>query len=310
MRPFRFPSLLLLLAFHQLPFVLSSQHDLRKDRVFFDKQVGEYQAWLNSSGLGNFFKTENITVTPDKVTLYLASAKKSYSCDSLQSAWEEIRKAFNKTHQYKQLFHEKLLETWSILTELPTDSMEIVLHCQDPSRFSVRIYGDIDGRILAEEQNVETLGSVIVKIPYNQLKSIHTGGRFDSLGKFETVGKVRKAVGDFLLKSWYKGKGTPILYNVRIDTSRTYFHEFTWEFSHLSYEVLEEGFYEYHRIKVEIQDRNNNIEISWQFTGKYGAGVLFPPRKNDYKLMEIKYKEQEMDYETKMFKKALEYLKK
>ena len=197
-----------------------------------------------------------------------------------------------------------------MLTELPTDSMEIVLHCQDPAHFKVRIYGDPDGRILTEEQNLKSLGSDIIKIPYNQLKSIHTGGRLDSLGKHETVGKVRQSIGDFLLNRWYKGKGTPILYNVRIDTSRSYYHEFTWEFSRLSHEVLEEGFYEYHRIKIEVQNRNNNIEISWQFTGKYGAGVLFPPRKNDYKLMEINYKREEEDYETKLFKKITEHLQK
>ncbi|TAK44431.1 MAG: hypothetical protein EPO28_04890 [Saprospiraceae bacterium] len=310
MKPLPFTLLFLAFGFLLLPFISFAQHDLRENQAFFNSQMKEYQTWLDSNDLGNFFKTERLLVAPDKLTLYLFSASAKPSCDSLQAVWEQIGKAFDKEHHRKQLFHEKLLETWSVLTELPTDSMEILLRCDDPAKFSVRIYGEADGRILADEQNMKSLGSGTIEIPFNQLREIHTGGRLDSLGKKKTVGQVRLAIGDYLRK-FYKGKGTPVLYNVRIDTSMSYYQEFTWEFTHLSNAVLkDEGFYEYHRIKIEVQDRNDKLEVSWQFTGKFGSGILFPPRRNDYKLVETYYPGAEKQYEYDLFKKITEYLQK
>ena len=290
---------------------LFAQHDLRQDEAFFASQMQEYQTWLDSTGLDNFFKTERISVTPERLTLHLGSAAVPPSCDSLEAVWEQIGSAFDKEHQHKQLFHEKLLETWSVMTELPTDSMEIQLDCGDPAKFNVRIHGEADGRILFDEQNQQSLGSGTITIPFNQLRDIHTGGRLDSLGKKRTVRQVRIFIADYLRKVHYNGKGTPVLYNVRIDTSMSYYNEFTWEFTHLSHEVLEdEGFYEYHRIKIEVQDRNNQLEIGWQFTGKFGSGILFPPRRNDYKLMATYYPDKEKEYEDDLFKKIIEHLKK
>ncbi|MCF8247776.1 MAG: hypothetical protein K9J37_22025 [Saprospiraceae bacterium] len=311
MKNFRFLPALLFTLFFCFPKDLSAQHDLVQNDSFFTVHMKEYQAWLDSNGLGIFFRTERLSVAPDKLMLYLTAAPQVASCDSLQATWEEIGKAFDKAHFHKQLFHEKLLETWSVMTELPTDSMEIIIRCDDPSYFNVRIYGEPGGRILADEQNMKALGGGIVKVPFNQLNTIHTGGRLDSLGRLRTVRKVRLAIGDYLLNHHYKDKGTPILYNVRIDTSASYYNEFTWEFTHLSNEVLkDEGYYEYHRIKIEVQDRNNNLEVTWQFTGKFGSGILFPPRRNDYKLMETYYREDEKEYEADLFKKITEYLQK
>ena len=290
---------------------LSAQHSLVDDKDFFASRMLEYQVWLDSNGLGTFLKTNQVLVTPEKLTLYLAPAHADLTCDMLQATWEEIGKTFDKTHRHKQLFHEKLLETWSVLTELPTDSMEIILRCNDPDKFNVRIYGETDGRILADEQNMKALGSGTLSIPFDQLRDIHTGGRLDSLGKKRTVRQVRLAVADYLLNVHYKGKGTPILYNVRIDTTLSFFNEFTWEYTHLSDEVIkDEGFYEYHRIKVQVQDRNEQIEITWQFTAKFGSGILFPPRRNDYKLVETYYPGKEKDYEEGLFKKIIESLQK
>lgn len=293
-----------------LPVFSFSQPGLQQDAAFFQAQAQEFQSWLEANQMHLAFRTDGLDVRPDKVVLYITSAGEDPKCDYLQAAWESWQKQFNKEHRFRQLFHEKLLETWSVLAELSVDSTEILIRCLGQGSFTVRIFGETDGRILAEENDLKAMGADVIPIPFEDLKEVYTGGRLDSLGRKLTVRKVRLAVGDYLLNHWYKGKGTPILYNVRIDTSASYYNEFTWEFSHLNNEVLEDGYFEYHRIKIEIQERNNKLELGWQFTGKFGSGILFPPRRNDYKLMETYYKEDLEAYEEKLFRKITEYLQK
>lgn len=289
---------------------LSGQSDLRQDSAFFVKQEQEYQRWLEANELDRTLRTDGVDVQSDRVLLFLTFSGNSSRCDSLQAAWDSWESQFNKTHRWRQLFHQKLLETWSVLSELSVDSTEIVVRCDGHGLFNIRIFGQADGRILAQGNQLRAMGGGVIPIPFENLKDIYTGGRIDSLSNKLTVRKVRLAVGDYLLNHWYKGKGTPILYNVRIDTTASYYNEFTWEFTHLSHEVLEEGYYEYHRIKIEVQERNGQLELTWQFTGKFGSGILFPPRRNDYKLMETYYKEDMEAYEEKLFKKITEYLQK
>lgn len=293
-----------------LPGLLLSQVDFRKDAGFFRNQEQEFQHWLEANELHLVFRTNGLDIQSDKVTVFLTYAGEAPRCDFLQNAWESAEKVFNKEHHFEQLFHEKLLDTWSVLTELSPKKVEIIVRCADDGLFNVRIFGESDGRILAEENDRKAMGNGTIPIPFEGLKEVYTGGHLDSLARKLTVRKVRLAVADYLLNQWYKGKGTSILYNVRIDTLNSYFTEFTWEFSRLSNEVLEDGYFEYHRIHIQVQERNDKLELSWQFTGKYGSGILFPPRKNDYKLMETYYKEELENYEKTLFKKITEFLQK
>ena len=292
------------------PIVLFGQYDLRVDSAFFAVQEQEFQHWLEANEMDQTFRTDGIEVETGHVLLFLTFAGDAARCDSLQAAWDSWERQFNRTHRSRQLFHQKLLETWSVLAELSVDSTEIIIRCDGQGLFNIRIFGQADGRILAQGNELKAMGGGVIPIPFENLKEVYTGNRIDSINRKLSVRKVRVAVGDYLLNEWYKGKGTPILYNVRIDTSASYYNEFTWEFTHLSHEVLEEGYYEYHRIKIEVQERNDQLEMTWEFTGKFGSGILFPPRRNDYKLMETYYKDDMEAYEEKLFRKITEYLQK
>jgi len=111
------------------------------------------------------------------------------------------------------------------------------------------------------------------------------------------------------LTQYYKGKGTPILWRAKIDTSFALYDEFVMEVTHLSEEVCPDGYFEYHRIYVKGLQKGDDVELSWEFQAKYGSGIAFPPRKNDYKDMEPKYKEELEEYQNRLFKKLLEYLR-
>lgn len=293
-----------------LPVLAFSQYDLRQDSAFFAAQEQEFQRWLEANDMAFTFRTDGVGVDPDRVYLFLTFAGEDPQCESLQSVWDSWERQFNMAHGFQTLFHEKLLQTWSVLSELSVDSTEIIVRCKGQGLFNMRIFGRADGRIFSQGNELRVMGGGVIPIPFDNLKEIYTGGRIRNIDRKLTVRKVRMAVGDYLLNYWYKGKGTPILYNVRVDTSASYYNEFTWEFTHLSHEVLEEGYYEYHRIRIEVRERNDQLELTWDFTGKFGSGILFPPRRNDYKLMETYYKDDLEAYEKKLFRKITEFLQK
>lgn len=292
------------------PALAFSQFDLQRDSAFFAAQESEFQSWLKANDMDLTFRTDGVSIDSDRVYLFLTFAGEDPACESLQTIWDSWERQFNMAHGFRKLFHEKLLETWSVLSELSVDSTEIVVRCKGQALFNIRIYGRADGRILTQGNEMKIMGGGVIPIPFETLKEVYTGGRNSNIDHKLSVRKVRLAVGDYLLNHWYEGKGTPILYNVRVDTSASYYNEFTWEFSHLSHEVLDEGFYEYHRIRIEVRERNDQIELTWDFTGKFGSGILFPPRRNDYKLMETYYKDDLEAYEKKLFRKITEYLQK
>jgi hypothetical protein len=81
------------------------------------------------------------------------------------------------------------------------------------------------------------------------------------------------------------------------------------EVSHLSDEICPDGFFEYHRLYLKGVQKGDDVELSWEFQGKYGSGIVFPPRKNDYKDMDPKYKDNLEEYQSHLYKKLLEYLR-
>ena len=299
-----------LYIFMVLPAILPAQHSLLQDSVFINARIQDYQDWLDTFGLSEVLVIRNHSIHPEKLLLTLASAHNKYNCREVQETWKSWYSSFNQSHKGNKLLHEKLIEVLSVLTEISTDSLEIEVKCEEGDGFLIKIFSDQQKRIRLKDHFIETQGEGIFAIPMLDVFKINAGVRLDSLSRDLTLRRVRLAIGDYLLNKWYKGKGTPVLYNVRIDTSSSFAHEFSWEFTHLSHEVLkDEGYYEYHRVGVKIQDLNGFIQVNWSFTGKYGSGILFPPRKNDYKLMEIEHSEEVHEYEEKLFKSVNEYLK-
>ncbi len=111
------------------------------------------------------------------------------------------------------------------------------------------------------------------------------------------------------LINYYKPKGTPILWKARVDSSFSTFEEFVLEVTHLSNEICPDNYFEYHRIYIKGVQKGADVELSWEFQGKYGSGIIFPPRKNDYKDMDLRYKNNLEDYQSRLFKKLLDYLR-
>ncbi len=279
-------------AIAQSPF----EEDLRGYEDFFRAKAVEYQKWIEGIGLRHIFRVDSITVAPQKVTLFLSGAfQGARVCDSLQCAWERLEQ--ENFQNYGQYFRERLLKRWAFLAEIHESQAEVIIQCHQPAHFWVRL-SSAQGRTLKEGRSVRS-GVLQVSLP-TSLREANLGeGR--AIIPNQPAAIVCAKARQFLI-NYYKPKGTPILWRARIDTSFVTFDEFILEITHLSHEICPDGYYEYHRISVICVQRGSDTELSWEFQGKYGSGILFPPRKNDYKDLSERYKENLEDYQRRLFR--------
>ena len=287
------------------PFQLSAQPvDLRQDKAFFQKKRPEFQSWLRQNQLGDVFYADSVAVSAKKVTLFLRAAYQGARvCDSLQCAWDRLEKNNRKFNG--QPFHERLLHKWAFLAEVHVEQAEVVVRCHEPAHFLAKI-SSRNGRIPVEGRNIRSAAIPDVRLPAS-LDGMNVGDN-SAIVPGKNVRAVCTQARRYLT-NFYKPKGTPILWKARIDTTYALIDEFVLEVTHLNFEICPDGFFEYHRIYVKGTQKGDDVELSWEFQGKYGSGIVFPPRKNDYKDMDLRYKTNLENYQRQLFKKLLDYLR-
>ena len=287
-----------------LPSVSGQGLDLRKDMAFFKAKVPEFQVWLRQNQLDGIFIADSVAASPKKVTLFLKAAYKGTRvCDSLQCAWDRLEK--NNFRLNGQFFRERLLHKWAFLAEVHPANAEVIVRCHEPAHFLARI-NSTNGRVPLDGRSVRSGAVADVKLPQS-LQGINVGENTVLL-----PGKKVEAVCTNARRfpiAHYKPKGTPVLWKAKVDSSYSAVDEFVLEVTHLSYEICPDGYFEYHRIDVKGVQKGDDVELTWEFQGKYGSGILFPPRKNDYKDMSLRYKDSLEEYQRRLFKKLLEYLR-
>ena len=278
--------------------------DLRQDRAFFQNKKTDFTQWLRQNQLGHIFKADSVAVSAKKVTLYLRPTHDSkLACDSIQCAWTKLEQTNKKING--QFFHERLLHKWAFLAEIHPDQAEVVVRCHEPAHFLAKIYRR-DGKIPVEQRSLRS-GTVIEVSTPASLQGVNTGDN-KILVRGKKVNAVCGSARRFLTNH-YKTKGTPVLWKAKVDTSYTAYDEFVLEVTHLNNEICPDGYFEYHRVYVKGLQKGDDVEISWEFQGKYGSGIIFPPRKNDYKDMDLRYKSNLEEYQKRLFKKLTDYLR-
>ncbi|MFN4257481.1 MAG: hypothetical protein ACK4Q5_20970 [Saprospiraceae bacterium] len=295
----------ILLVLSVSPIFCQKAEDLRQDAAFFRKKLPEFRQWLAENRLDNVFAADSLAVSAERVTLFLKpSFEGRRVCDSMQCAWNELESANRDLNG--QFFHERLLRKWAFLAEVREDQAEVVVRCHQPPHFLARIYGK-NGQIPIEGRSIRTASLVEVQLPPTAVEGANAGDNATFIpGK--KVGAVCASAKKFFVK-WYSDKGTPVLYSARIDTSFSFEDEFVVEVTHLSNEICPDGYFEFHRIHVSGRQRGDDVELKWEFQGKYGSGIIFPPRKNNYKDMELRYRAELETYQHTLFKLLLDYLR-
>ena len=279
--------------------------DLRADASFFREKIGDMNAWFEKNQLGDLFKADSVQVERNRVTLYVRPAKQNgQSCVHMQNAWNEVQKANRKASG--EDFHHRLLHKWAFLAEVHEDQAEVVVRCHDPAHFRARIYNG-KGNIPVELRSVRSGAMMQIALPQSFQEINNSASKAIIANK--NVGDVCTKARTWLV-NFYKSKGTPILWRARIDESYALYDEFVIEVTHISNEICPDGYFEYHRINVSGVQKGPDVELTWDFQGKYGSGIIFAPRKNDYKdLNNQKYGSYHAEYQRRLFNRMVYHLR-
>ncbi|MBK7871891.1 MAG: hypothetical protein IPJ74_15035 [Saprospiraceae bacterium] len=284
---------------------LFSQSDFRQDSTFLREKVEDYRAWLTINQLDELFAIDTLNILSNKVIMTLIPSSNNPVCDTLQATWSLLKREFWLQHQVH--FHEHLFEKFLFQFELPADSAELFISCKDDSNFKVRIFFQ-DGKIELEEYNLKSMGNGSFSILIDSLQNFNAGGRLQKLERsnFETITQQIQR----FFEEYYQNRGF-WLRKALLITKQSFYNELNLEISHLKNEVVQDGYFEYHNIKVNILQEGPEVKVNWKFQGKYGSGIFSPPRQpKDYKDMELTYREELEEYEYYLFRRLEDHLHK
>lgn len=286
-----------------------AQNDLREYNAFFIRQLTEYQEWLGVTGFNQVLRADSLQVARNNVTLFLGSPyNDTYTRekpDSLSVAWENLKNEYfttTGTHLYEELFN-----TFFFLMEIDRQQAEIQILGKESFLFRVQIDYQHQQVVLKEEiATIKANGTI--EIPPIQLKNISKPAS-DQISDL-TLREVRENISSCLTE-YYSEKGT-ILHDAEIRIIADYAYELVFEVTKLSNEILRNDdwfkFFEYIRIAVKVEKHNGNVAIVYDIQGKYGSGIFCPPRRNEYKSIEVHFPGYMDDYEIMIKNKIRKYL--
>lgn len=293
--------------FFFLSLSVKAQKNLKEDRIFFKQKTVEFNQWLINKKLHQLLRVDSFRIETNHLYLFLGSPYNdtytNENPDSLSVAWNSSKKVFKKRTNFS--LSERLFNTWTFMCETGRDSVSIHIKGKNSFLFSVEI-GSKKNQLYCKEKIAAPKREGSITINPLEIKSFRTH-TIDSLHckQFEEVKNSIKEC----LHNYYQKRGTQILHSADVKI-RSGEHELLFEITYVSNEILNDiGFFEYIWIAIKVeQNENKQIRIAYDLQGKYGPGIIFPPRKNNYKNMEKNYLIYLNDYELFLKDKIRNYL--
>jgi len=269
----------------------ASSQDLRNDSSFFYSKLSEYESWLDSSGFDQVLKIDSLNITTEKVSLYFGSHFENM--DTLAAAWCQIKKKYNS--KTENAIYSELFDRFVFDMEIGRDSATIYIIGKTSYLFNVKVEFN-KGLIVNEEfAPCQTMGHSNIKF---NVKEINCIGKDTTLKIKETLYNIRAKIKNYL-QDLYKDHGA-YSNKPKIDLLTDNRTELSFEVTGINKLVLERGFFEYHQINIEVKKEEGGVVVNIDFLAKYGSGILFVPRKSEYKDMEPKYSDYVRSFEAKL----------
>jgi len=274
--------------------------DLRYDSTFFSTRLVEYDEWLNYSGFSQVIQVDSFNLNPNNIIVYLGSHYNNM--EVFAAAWCDLMKKYNSKIN-KALYHE-IYNRLIFYLEVGRDSMIINILGKDTTLFKINMKFNKELIIQENFAPCNTMGESSDKVNINEIKCISND---TTLSKKDSLSKIRKKISKYLL-GFYKGKGT-WLHDAYIDTIKNRNNELIFEVTAINKLILyDRDYYEYHVINVKLQKEDDEIIIELNLFAKYSAGLVFVPRRSEYRDMEIKYSNYVKKYEIKLMEGIIESL--
>lgn len=290
---------ILIILLSAATFLYSQENSIRSQK-FYNKKALEFKDWLHITHLDSLFLLDTILKSRNLVSFRFTTSQNG---EVFKSSWKQTEKEFwniNKEH-----FHIYLMDKITFQFCLAEKSTEIIITNQESTPFFIKIYFDENGEIQLTDNFKSSLGSGEFAIRIKNLKNLNAAKTTNLEGK--EILAISQEIQKFFI-SYYKNKGD-IIEMADLQDKSDFSTDLTFKINKLKNEVIDEGYFEYHYIRIFLVQDGTNINIKWKFQGKFSSGVFFPPRRaKDYKDLEINYLNEVNEYESALFLKLKNFL--
>lgn len=277
----------------------ANSQDLTKDVGFFMKKSKEYQEWLNATQLSTVLKVDTIKVRKDKLYLFLKvfDEKEGKLCD--KTNYDILSDSISI--KYQQSLSNLLFEHLCFLMDLKHEEAEISINTRETF---------ID---IAYEENklfVDTIYKMGefedgYKIAIKNIQGINSSNTKSK----RTISFIKRKLDKKLNRFFKKDKAYFVTYGYEVVSRLD--NEFIIEVSNVKNIIIKNGgFFEYITISFEFEIIEGYVIIDYSIKAKYGAGIIWAPRSDDYYDMYPKYQEHLERFSLRLKNKVDSILKK
>lgn len=267
------------------------------DSIFFTKASENYQNWLTNATVQNL-QTDGFENINGKIILKLTTNSR-LDWISLRSSYYD----FTNRHIGEQLLHQM-----RFIFELPIDSSAIQITSLNEMEVYSTVFQYVDGQF----KDTDTL-PLDIKIkgngdyPITEMVAFSSAPIVARNKSKKDIKLLKEQIIDHF-EGHYESKEQWWGRDAMIDVLEIE-NEFSIEITNISKEVLDDfaiGYFELIIIDVFIQEKDQNVEIVYNFRAKYGSGIFVAPRRSGYVDMNSDYPEYVKRYDKRVRKMIID----
>lgn len=270
-----------------LAFVNADAQNLCKRKASLKDQKNEYQAWLNSTGISQVLSIKRLNIEKDKVTLTLISNYKDDN--SFSKSWKLLNRSFFEKNNY--VLSNKMLNMFLFLLQIEEGEGQIHIFDNQFKNLMLKIRY-VGNEIIIDDSLPEVMSGGTISISLDDLNFPKTSNKF-TVDSVLYLSDINSSIDDLLRDYFSKATGSqlspPEIKRTTDEKDRSVYYV-----TCLSKHILKsKSYYEKVRIEINIFDKKEAIEITYDITGKYASG-WFCRRERDefYSSMEVRYPEE------------------
>ncbi len=300
---YRFVSTLL-----SLFLVLATGHAQQPEQLvqhdsFFQSQRQGMEDWIQVHLPKGILHAVSINTDSTHTGLQFDLTSPGTSCTQARTAWLDLERK-------KPAVGHSVLRHWAFLAEAQPHEVALRVRCCSKEHFSKEYYlppaplpEGFEAKVGGDKPYVMPLAFAGQEVELNQ----NNAERSEMTATIRNTkpAQVSKEVRQYCQKKYTSLPKARFIWDAElhfIDLSTT---EFILEVSYITNVVAKDRFFEYHRIHVQTQAVGADTQLNVDFRAKYGSGILFAPRRNDYKDMEMVYQSDLLQYRQVFFAQLL-----
>jgi hypothetical protein len=267
---------------------------------FFQRQSTEMQLWLDGNLPKAPYKVSTITTEPQRVSLTLMP-QKGTSCAQARTAWQ---RAMIKQPDLSA----SILKRFSFLSEIEVQQARLEVKCCAKAHFH-QVYTHTPK--LPDSQVARSVAPVPMIAPLAMIGDVIQNPKatdeteLSALIPNAKATDVARKVRTFCASKYGSLPKARYIWDAELKFTEISDTEFNLEVTYITNVVISDGYFEYHKIYVTTQQSGANAVLNVRLLAKYGSGIIFAPRRNDYKDMETAYKTDLTDFRSVFFRQIM-----